>query len=1715
MAGRDRDRAGNRRRSLVCAAVAVIALLALPSIASADYEQAPEHFGTVGEVNTRLEGAEGLAVNSSGVGLPAGEAGSFYVAATGVLHRTVLRFSAGTEGEEPQFLEAWGWGVGDRAQEYERCGPALTTEPAEDTFHTCLPESGAFPGEQIGNFGAPGAIAVDPTTGYVYVLTAASPGHRERNLIEIFTATGTPVGRFGDLADRSESIAESPEKLHEQEYERGIAVDAAGTVYVEDREGISNGESRVAIFEPCTAGNYESYCYVDGKDITTEASGASRFTRVAVVGNDRVVAASLSLIRVYPTSGGDAPICSYKVPGGGLWAMTADPATGEIFYASEKDEEVHRLSPCNEANGNIEPLQGAMSVSPAAGRIQALALNPGLSWSPLRPAGVLYAVDALRHQSAIPEIHGIGDIFVQAASTPPSILSESAANTTATSSTLKASIDPHGFGTHYVFQYLSQEAYEANEPNERQSVTVSATGGVFGLGFGERGLGGAATADLASGSSAATGLITAKGTADVHVGAGTATLTSVAGTANATKGSATLTEVTTATGAGLLSFGEGRGNLAGGSKTVEGVVTEEGAFAVGQLISGTGLAANTTITAVGAGTLQLSTAASGSGTAVVLQAASKKVTAVSTTSGEFVSGQTIVGADIPNETKITAVGPETLTLSALPTGNGPEALRAGAAPVRSGQFVTGPGIPTGTTVLSVGPRNLVLSKEPTESGAQINFRAASNVLKEVTTTEGAFEVGEAITGKGIPSGTTIVEANPPELVLSGPVDEAGSSVAIGAASTALTGVATTEGRFEPGTPIVGEGIPAGTTVTAVGSGTIRISTAPTKPGAGVAISSSGPAPLAAGEILEGPGLAPGTTIVAAKAGELMLSRPATASQASARVRAGLPFDASAAEVQRALEALPMIGKGDVKASGGPGDATGASPYEIEFTGFPNQDVPELEADASGLTGGAASATVATTNQGGGGFAHGASEAPVGGGEIPGTGVGAASVGISGLSPDTQYRFRVVIASQCLGSTQPACEVDGAPVGFTTFPEASATLADGRTYELVSPTAKNGGEVIPAQPSVGSCDRHECKPPGADIPEEFTPMQSAPDGDTLAYMGQPFSASEGGAVFDSYISVRGARGWQTKTMTQEPGGQVLTYDDQLGEGLLRGGGNAQSATEAPAGYEDLFVQSAANPAALAPLLTRAMFEALPGHEPRPPHRGPGQLKLTYGGHSGDYSAQYFTANDALTEGTAYAPEPPDPGFEGQDLYEWRDGRVALVNVLPGNGSVANGAAFASAVSPDIHGVSENGSRVFWTAAGHLYMREDNRTTREIHHPGSFVTASPDGLEVLLSDGCLYSLTTTRCGADLTQGKGGFLGVAGQDEGLSRIYFVDTATLPGENERKEEAVAGMPNLYLFEAGSGTTFIATLGPTEGGQSGSESRNTINDWIDVPGRRTAEASRDGRYLAFASAKPLTGFDNVGPCGAGAPTAGGGFEVIEAACNEVFLYDSVTGRLSCASCSPTGEAPLGGSVLRRLENSTPWLPQPRYLTDSGRLFFDSQDRLSPSDSNGRVEDVYELEPQGSGSCERPSGCRELITPGSGSVDSNLLAVDESGANVFFTTRERLVQKDTDELLDVYDAREGGGFPGETETQRPECQGESCQPVAQAPDDPTPASSAFHGAGNVTEPAPAKKQPRRHKQHRKHKHKKAKKGRHGKMKQGKKKAKGRKRAAGHDRGGAK
>jgi hypothetical protein len=174
---------------------------------------------------------------------------------------------------------------------------------------------------------------------------------------------------------------------------------------------------------------------------------------------------------------------------------------------------------------------------------------------------------------------------------------------------------------------------------------------------------------------------------------------------------------------------------------------------------------------------------------------------------------------------------------------------------------------------------------------------------------------------------------------------------------------------------------------------------------------------------------------------------------------------------------------------------------------------------------------------------------------------------------------------------------------------------------------------------------------------------------------------------------------------------------------------------------------------------------------------------------------------------------------------------------------------------------------------------------------------------------------------------------------------------------------------------------------------------------------------------------------------------------------------------------------------------QSRYLSNSGRLFFDSKDALVPLDVNG-VVDVYQYEPEGvpagehactsatgSGSVvfkpargfevegrkgEEPVGCVGLISSGTSPEASTFLDASETGGDVFFLTTSKLAPQDFDHAYDIYDAHECTSaapcLPVAAE-QPPSCETEGSCRAAPAPQPSiygAPSSATFNGTGNLT-----------------------------------------------------
>ncbi len=410
---------------------------------------------------------------------------------------------------------------------------------------------------------------------------------------------------------------------------------------------------------------------------------------------------------------------------------------------------------------------------------------------------------------------------------------------------------------------------------------------------------------------------------------------------------------------------------------------------------------------------------------------------------------------------------------------------------------------------------------------------------------------------------------------------------------------------------------------------------------------------------------------------------------------------------------------------------------------------------------------------------------------------------------------------------------------------------------------------------------------------------------------------------------------------------------------------------------------------------------------------------------------------------------------------------------------------------------NGSRVFFTDTAPLTPESEQR-------PVFGVTDNPADLYE-----CEITETAGRLSCDLkdlTAVAGGGADVlnviAGISEDGSNAYFVANGVLapgakPGDcvHESHEEAPAGATcNLYRWHEGT-ISFIAVLSNEDSGDWGSlkgSGRQGANveprpDLADL----TARVSPNGEYLAFMSQEPLTGYDNLD-----ANHLGEGVRD-----QEVYLYHASTGLLTCVSCNPNGpstgvlDTPLAGEgigllVDRRqdwlgeyLAGSVPgWTPlgingavhQPRYLSDSGRLFFDSPDELVPQATNGK-EDVYEYEPHQVGSCAEAQGCVSLISSGSAQQESAFVEASENGEDAFFVTAQPLVAADHDTNYDLYDARvctsSSPCLTSEESSLRPCETSKTCKPGSSPPASFATPATGTAGQGNTStqQPAPASK----------------------------------------------
>ncbi len=692
--------------------------------------------------------------------------------------------------------------------------------------------------------------------------------------------------------------------------------------------------------------------------------------------------------------------------------------------------------------------------------------------------------------------------------------------------------------------------------------------------------------------------------------------------------------------------------------------------------------------------------------------------------------------------------------------------------------------------------------------------------------------------------------------------------------------------------------------------------------------------------------------------------------------------------------------------------------------------------------------------------------------------------LQGLAASTTYHYRVVVISELLVEIAPGKyetkieTIYGPDQTFTTEAAGSGLkLPDNRAWEMVSPPDKEGALIqgLGAEEDFG----------------EGEVAQAAAGGDAVSYVATaPTEADpEGNTAFTQDLSWRGPDGgWSTKDITPP---------------------NDHS-TGAPVGAGNNYRFFSSD-------LSLGIVEPFGGYTPLSPEAsGPTDyLRTDFLGGNVDDPCVSGCYRPLITEKPGYADVPPGadppggyclvcvaevtnvtPDFSHLVMggTEWSAGKppseeLQPLGVLPlseGGGQVG----FSLSPAEIAHQLSDDGSVFFTHSTGessHLYLQDVEKdesvrldVAQGVAEPkegdAEFLYASSDGSRVLFSDS-----------GQLTKAAGGGIYEC-------RIAEVKGALSCGELELTGisggELIGGSEDAsYLYiEGASGKLYVDHYSGSGWIQTEVAS---VSDGFAVSPR----VSPNGQWLAFMSYQELTGYNNR-DVNSGQSDA------------EIYLYNAPANRLVCASCNPTGARPIGEFVggtggesgyLAGYGNEAgghQWLSaaipprthytldvafhQPRFLSDSGRLFFNSHEALVPQDDNG-TWDVYEYEPPGVGDCtttsatfgERSGGCVGLISSGTSAEESEFVEASENGSDVFFITAAKLAPQDTDTSLDVYDAHEcteQSPCPAVPTTPPPCDTGDACKP-APTPQ-PTfygaPSSETFSGAGNITpESSPA------------------------------------------------
>lgn len=603
-----------------------------------------------------------------------------------------------------------------------------------------------------------------------------------------------------------------------------------------------------------------------------------------------------------------------------------------------------------------------------------------------------------------------------------------------------------------------------------------------------------------------------------------------------------------------------------------------------------------------------------------------------------------------------------------------------------------------------------------------------------------------------------------------------------------------------------------------------------------------------------------------------------------------------------------------------------------------------------------------------------------------------------------------------GFAAPAGAADSCANDAMRAQQNAGFLPSCRGFEKVSPDNKNGSDVT-----------------------SYGGLLSSVDGNRMAYGSTGAFGDAGSAPYQvTYIGSRSGSGWSAHSISppNDPvfsislAGAVLAYTDDLSKDVTTSTHplvpGAPPSTYSP----NYYVRDNTNDS----------YQLISTN---------GQVNTFGAGNDFEYTPDFGRIvfnSDGVLVGEAPTGK--------QAVYSFSGGSLELASHLP-DGSVAVNDSWIGAFPMNQAGTKRNalsrdGSRLFFSTVypgkttSSLFMRSGGVTTDiSLSQAGlpdpsgprdkDFVGASDDGSRVFflscekLTDdstasfeaegsickrdlymyetdsGVLNDLTTTDPdGADVISA------VQISDDG-------DVVYLVAGGELDEGAGSpGEPKIYVWRGGD-PEYIATI--------------SSSDFQTIYPFNGSKATPDGHAFAFTTRAPQPGgFDNLGT-------------------SQIYLY-RLGGSTTCISCDP-GVVPADAIFG---ETSSVGPRQSRNLSyDGRRVFFETAMPLSGADSNGQ-RDVYGWE----------DGSVALLSGGQSDRASTFAEASPSGNDVFFVTRQRLLPSDTDDLLDLYDARVGGGFAEPPAALAP-CLGSACQSIGAPPASlPVPATETVSGRGNAS-----------------------------------------------------